>query len=354
MIDEALDQSTGAIQTEPALVPTRALIGASFELLTRSNAELRRASFYIGTIVLGTVGPLALAVWALDVVAVDPTRPDLDAALGAGGVGISVLVALAVLGLGVASVESRTLAMGVLGGIVVGRPLSVRRALARSRRTFWPAVLATVIVTVPIAIAQGIVGTAVTSQLGRDEQFSVITSTLVSALVGAPFAYVLSGVVLGGVDPFESLRRSFRVFRARPSAAVLVAGFETVTLLLIFLGIELGLDIVARVLDALGLGPTSGPLGLAVVTMLLVAGIFAAGTLLFTITALTIAPQVLMFVGLTHATFGLDTVRSGKEDDPDTAARRGRRAFRWLTLPMLLGFVVGAFGLAAVVALVRG
>ena len=58
----------------------------------------------------------------------------------------------------------------------------------------------------------------------------------------------------------------------------------------------------------------------------MVAGVFAAGTLLFTITALTIAPQVLMFVGLTHATFGLDTVRPGGDGDPDTAARRGPTA----------------------------
>ncbi len=338
----------------PRLVTTRALIGASFELLTRTSAELRRASFYIGTIVLGTVGPLALAVWALDVVAVDPSAPELDAALAGARVALSGLAALAAVGIVVAVVESRTLSMGMLGGVVAGRPVTLREALTRSRRTFWLAVAATAVVGVVIGVVQAIVDAVLGSRLAADDQFSVLTSTLVSAFAGAPFAYVLAGVVLGGVGPMESIRRSFRVARARPGAAVLVAGFETVTAVLIVLGIDSGLDLVLRVLGAFGLGPTSGPLGLAVVTMLLVAGIFAVGTLLFTITALTIAPQVLMFLGLTHASFGLDTVRRGGADDPDLAYLRGRFTFRWIPRPMLLGFILGGLGLAAVIVLVRG
>ena len=55
-------------------------------------------------------------------------------------------------------------------------------------------------------------------------------------------------------------------------------------------------------------------------------GVFAAGTLVFTVTALSIAPQVVMFVALTHATFGLDHVRPGGDRDPaaqDGAVRPG-------------------------------
>jgi hypothetical protein len=84
--------------------------------------------------------------------------------------------------------------------------------------------------------------------------------------------------------------------------------------------------------------------------MLIVAGMFAVGTLVFTVYALTIAPQVVMFVGLTHATYGLDTVRPGGRDDPDAAPRTGSWRFRWYPRPMLLGFVLGGIGLAAVVA----
>jgi hypothetical protein len=341
----------------PALVSSRALLGASFELLTRTGPDLRRASFYIGGIVLGTTGPAALAIWALDVVGFDLTDPGFSGVgpgvpepTPAAAIGLSVLFLLAGLGLVVGIVESRTLAMGILGGVVAGRPLTVREAVARSRRTFWLAIIVGILVGVPLVIAQTVVEAAVSEILGRNQQFSLLTSTLVSALVGAPIAYVLAGVVLGGVGPVESLRRSFRLFNARRWSAVIVAGFETVATLLLLLGISSGLDLVIRVVGVLGLGPTSGPVGLAIVTMLIVAGVFAAGTLLFTVYALTIAPQVVMFVGLTHATYGLDTVRRAGRDDPDAVPGSGVRRFRWYTRPMLLGFALGGIGLAVFVA----
>ena len=165
-------------------------------------------------------------------------------------------------------------------------------------------------------------------------------------MVGAPLAYLLSGVVLGDVDPFEATRRSFRVFRARKLAAALVAVFETIAILLVFLGLGAGLDIALRVFDALGLGPNSGPAGLVLVTIGIVVGVFALGTLIYTALAISLAPQVVMFVGLTRATFGLDHVRPGGDRDP--AVRRPNvRRFRWFTIPMLLGFALGAIGLAA-------
>jgi len=42
-------------------------LGASFDLLTRTSDDMRRASFYIGLVVLGTIGPLAIASFALEV-----------------------------------------------------------------------------------------------------------------------------------------------------------------------------------------------------------------------------------------------------------------------------------------------
>jgi hypothetical protein len=228
--------------------------------------------------------------------------------------------------------------------------VTTRQALARSRMTFWRAIVASIIVAVPIAIVQAVIGELLGNLTGPSQEISVVTSTLVTAIVGAPFAYILAGVVLGDVDPFEGMRRSIQVFRARKMAAAIVAGFETVTALLIVIGLEAGLDIILRVLSALGLGIDSGPLGLAVVTMLIVAAVFAFGTLLFTVYALTIAPQVVMFVGLTHATNGLDRVRPGGSNDPDHPTSR-RNQFRWLTRPMLLGFILGGIGLGGVVAI---
>jgi len=48
----------------PPVESTRRLLGASFDLLTRTSDDMRRASFYIGLVVLGTVGPFAVASFA--------------------------------------------------------------------------------------------------------------------------------------------------------------------------------------------------------------------------------------------------------------------------------------------------
>lgn len=335
------------------LASDRRLVSASFELLGRANDDMRRASFYIGSIVLGTVGPLALTTWAVSVVAIERATSEMEALLGgAVGAALAITGLLALIGLIVAGVESRTLAVAMLGGRMAGRPITPRQALARSRRVFWRAVVAAVIVGIPLAIAQAVAGSIVEPMLGEAIEASVITTLLVTVAVGAPFAYVLSGVVLGDVDPVESMRRSFRVFRARKLAAVVVVAFETIALLLIFLGVSTGLDIILRLLGALGLGVDSGPAGLALMTGGIVAAVFAFGTLVFTVIGITVAPQVVMFVGLTHATMGLDRVRNGGADDPDAPYRPGRSRFRTWTRLMLVGFFAGGLLLAVAVAAV--
>ncbi len=42
----------------PPVESTRRLVGASFDLLARASEEMRGASFYIGAVILGTVGPV--------------------------------------------------------------------------------------------------------------------------------------------------------------------------------------------------------------------------------------------------------------------------------------------------------
>ena len=343
----AAPPATATTLPPPAVESTRRLLGASFELLTRATDDMRRASFYIGLIVLGTVGPLAVASWGLEVVSIHKTQRELDALLD-GGVSawLALLGGLAGLGLVVAAIESRTMAVAILGGHLVRRPVTVGEALARSRAVFWRAIIGTVIVSVPVAIAQGLVGAAFEDILGTQADVSLVSSTLVAAIVGAPLAYVLSGVVLGDVEPFEATRRSFRVFRARKLAAALVAVFETIAVLLIFLGLGAGLDLALRIFAPLGLDSNSGPAGLLLLTIGIVVGVFALGTLIYTALAISVAPQVVMFVGLTRATLGLDHVREGGDRDP-AVSRPGSQRFRWLTIPMLLGFAVGGFGVAA-------
>jgi hypothetical protein len=338
--------------TDIPLVSTRQLLAASFDLLGRSGSDMRRASFYIGLVILGTVGPFALASWGLLVVGMEQTVNVFGEGYGSNAdVWYASLIILALLGVVVASVESRTLAITVLAGRMVEDPVSTRRALARSRRVFWFAIVASFIAGIPVVFVQGIVSGLVATTPDTLEATSVITSTIVTALIGGPFAYVLAGVVLGDVDPFEALRRSFRVFRARKLAAAIIVVFETITALLVLLGLGSGLDLVLRVFEGLGLGPQAGPVGLAATTIGVVVVTFAFGTLLFTVMAITVAPQVVMFLGLTRATIGLDRVRPGGPDDPDLP-RPERRRFRWLTRSMLVGFALGGVGLALTLAMV--
>jgi hypothetical protein len=330
----------------PSVESTRRLLGAAFDLLTQASDDMRRASFYIGVIVLGTVGPLALASLALEVVSVHRTSDELDGLFRSGfGAWYGLLGSLAGVGLIVAFVESRTMASAILGGHLARRPVTVREALSRSRMVFWRAIIASIIVGVPVSIAQTVVQSWLEALLGARADISLVSSTIVAGVVGAPLAYLLSGIVLGDVDPIEATRRSLRVFRARKVAAALVAVFETIAVLLVFLGLGAGLDIALRIFDALGLGSDSGPAGLTLITLGVVVGVFALGTLIYTALAISVAPQVVMFVGLTRATFGLDRVRPGGDRDP-TVSRPGNR-FRWLTIPMRIGFIAGAIGLLA-------
>jgi hypothetical protein len=333
----------------PPLVGTRALLAASFEVVMRSQAAMRRASFYIGAVVLGTVGPLALASWASIVLTLDDPFLGEDVGAATAGGGLLVLLgALAIAGLLVAAVESRVLAVTLVGGAMVSRPVTTRQALARARSAFWRSVGASVLVAIPLTIVQTVVDQVTAPVLLAAPEVSLLTSTLVTALVGAPLAYTLAGVVLGDVDPWEALKRSIGVFRVRRTAAMLVVLFETIAALLILFGISAGLDLLIRVFLALGLGPEAGPLGQAFMVAAIVALVFAFGTLLFTVQALTVTPQVVMFLGLTHATYGLDRVEPGGADDP-ASRRPDRPRFRWFTPAMLTGFLLGAVGLGLVV-----
>jgi len=154
----------------PPVVSTARLIGASFDLLNRSSAEMRRASFYIGIVALGTVGPFALASWALVVVSLHTRNAHLRSTLDPGAEAwLGVLGSIAVAGLLVAAIESRTMAAALLGGRLVGRPLSVRGSLARSRISFWRVIVGAFIVAVPVTAAQIVMFVGLTrATLGLD------------------------------------------------------------------------------------------------------------------------------------------------------------------------------------------
>jgi hypothetical protein len=312
----------------------------AFDLLSKSNADIRRGSFYIGLIVLGTIGPIAVLLWGLAIESEGRSlRHVLDVLSGTAGESFLLGGWLAFAGLIVAFVESRAIATALLGARLEGRAFDLRSAVERSRAVFWRILAGIAIINVPVVIAQQLIGSWLTGLFHGASQVTSLTPAIVVAIAASPFAYVLSGIVLGNVGPVESARRSVGLFSARRLSAVVVSLFALAAQYLTLFGALAALDLIARVFESLRLGPGSGGIGIAVITLVILAVVFAIGSLLFTVAAIATAPQVVMFLALTHATLGLDA----------TASRPPR--FRWLTLQMrgafALGIVVTVLGLVS-------
>jgi hypothetical protein len=109
------------------------------------------------------------------------------------------------------------------------------------------------------------------------------------------------------VGVIEALRRSTRLFRARPGLAFTVTLFGVVTQFVLIIGLDAGLGIVFRIAEPFGLG--QGGIAIFLGTIIGSVLTFAFGTLAFTAAALAAAPQVIAFIGLTHYVGGLDHAR---------------------------------------------
>jgi hypothetical protein len=338
-----------ALRTVPGSV-----LASSFDLLTGASGDVRRGSFYIGLIVLGTLGPFALLSWGIEVVSEGRSVREITHALsGAPGVCLEVSILLAFGGVVVAFVESRGVATALLGARLEGRPLELRDAVRRSRAVFWQVLVGIAIINIPVVVAQELLATWLAGVFHGASEITALTPAIVLAILASPFAYVLSGIVLGNVGPVESAKRSTRLFSARRRSAIVVSLFALGAQYLTLFGASAALDLITRVFESLRLGPGSGDLGIAGITVVIVAGVFAVGSLLFTVAAIAAAPQVVMFLALTHATPGLALARMEATSEAVTQPAVGwgttRRVhtFRWLTLPMRVGI---ALGLLVVVA----
>ena len=103
-----------------------------------------------------------------------------------------------------------------------------------------------------------------------------------------------------------------------------------------------GVDILTRFGSMLHLGFDS-PGGTIALTVVVLTGVLAVGSLTFTLTALRDAPQVVAFVGMTGYGAGLD--RSRRTEGTPVPVR-------WISIPMLIAIGLGAFvGLAGVLDL---
>jgi hypothetical protein len=186
------------------------------------------------------------------------------------------------------------------------------------------------------------------SLFGEATDAAPVGAALLTAVITAPLVYVPVGIVIGNVQAWESIRRSIRLARARFRLAVVASLFSIVAQFLLLFAASSGIDLALRALEPfrgeLESLDTSNAVGFAVVAIGATIALFAYWTLSFTVSALTSAPQVVAFLGLTGYSQGLDGAREAATGEP--ARERPRRVSR----PMVAGAATAA--VCAVLALV--
>ncbi|MCJ7712618.1 MAG: hypothetical protein MUQ32_17500, partial [Chloroflexi bacterium] len=259
-------QPTDAVLAIPLTI--RGIVKESLDMLTRSDSGLRGASFYIGFIMLVTVGPL-VALIALVIAgqgeaifgptsatgsAFDPEPADLA---WAGWLALAAIPGM--LGYVAATVEARTLVTAVIGARAEGRPLRLTESIALARKGFWPVLGLQVLVAIISSFAALLVSVAVLFALGPVEPISYGLQLVLGLLIGTPVVYVPAAIVLGGTGITESLRRSFRLVRARRRLAIVVTLFGLISQFVVLFGLSAGLDAVARFSVGTGLTESFPP-----------------------------------------------------------------------------------------------
>jgi hypothetical protein len=340
----------------------RQVVGRGFDLSLRSTQQLRPASLYIGLLLLGLVGPAAMlgavmvarepaffeALFSGDATARPPA--DLAAAFGI----LAILVVVASIGAVIVAVEAGIIAVALLGGQDVGRPLTLREGIVRSRQVFWRIVGGSFVLGLWLALVDNVVVLILGHPFGaREAPDAALETTVVSLVAGLPFVYLQSGIVLGDAGAFESLRRSTRLARARWRLALVIGLFAAASGYLELFGLGAGSDLLSRVVDTLHLSLIGDPIHAAVSGVVLLVAIVALGSLLLTVAAIVAAPQVVAFVGLTHYSAGLDLARAPQAPSSPTFPTEADavpvvpaspwstpvarpRTFHWVTRPMLV------------------
>jgi len=329
------------------LPSARKVVYAGLQLAAGSSVTIRRASIYIGLLSLGAFGPAAILVLiGLARLLGDPvTAPTLtgdnpflifsEQPELAGPLALIYVVAIVGFVLIVAiSIDAKAIAIAMLGGAAADGPMTLAEAIVRARQTFWRLLGSGLLV----GIVSGVISIALAWPFLRpfdsNQGLTFITS-MIGTLVVAPFAFASTGIVLGDAGAIETLRRSYRLFRAAPRIALVVTLFTLVSAAIQTFAFSGGADLASRIATFFQIG--EGGTALILPGILVLALIVAFGSLTFTIAAIVAAPQVTAFLGLTFYSAGLDKARLG----PSVGARRPR----WVSIPMSVVMV----GLAAVV-----
>jgi hypothetical protein len=326
-------------------------LSGGLDLSLAANRQLREASVYIGLLTLALVGPFVVIIlafgsaqggfdWLGD--ALVGIRPDMVPVDGSVATYLFVSGVVAFIGFFVISVESQIIAVAILGGRALGRPMALREALHRSRQVFWRVVGASILVGFLLIVPNLVLSAVLASTFDQASEASTVIATGVGALLAAPFAYIVSGIVLGDVGAGEAVRRSTRLARARWRLAIAVSSVGAVVAYIQLFAVGAGVDILSRFGGALHLGfdSTTGTIALSLVVL---TGVLAIGSLTFTLTALRDAPQIVAFVGMTGYGAGLDRSRR---------VEGARLPVRWVSIPMAITIAIGALvGVAGVLTL---
>jgi hypothetical protein len=331
---------------EPGLDPLAALptastrvLSASFDILTSASTDLRQGGLYIGAVLFLTVAPLVIVIFGivahgtpLDALLEGASIFDLQTRAGESAsesltASIGVLTVVAFCGYLVVSIEGQAIAILLLAGRIAGRPIPLDVAVVRSRRVFWRLFRAQILLGILSLVVGLVVVYGVFGGASESEGVSLV-SAAVGTVVLLPFAYYATGIVVGDVNARKALRRSMTLVRARKLLALTVEVFAAVAQYLLVFGAGVGGDILARIVAPFDIGTGSGPIAIAIIGVLGLMFIVAIGSLVFLVTAIGVAPQVIAFLALTRYTGGLDAALAADEiaDRRDRAQRAATAA----------------------------
>ena len=314
----------GAAAEPPAQAPALAgpvgpleIIGRGLDLNVAASGDVRRVAILIGLLALAAAGPIVALELAASGLFGEPSfdgaYPDIVALQGrinaarilaevSTWIGIGCVIALAI--------DSQLLAVHLIASRATGRVFSLRPALEVVRLRFWRLARANILVGLILFVPRAVIE-RILAPRGITLQSQSVVQVILDIILSVPFAYLATWILLGQVGAREAVRRSWRLARSRPSLALVIAivnvAFQTIALV----ALGSAAEILVRIADALGLDHATG-LGVVPLGGLLALAIVATGSLVMTIAALTVGPQVVAFLRLTGTDAGLAALH-----DPD-------------------------------------
>ena len=323
-----LASTPGAPAPVVTMPGTLAIVSRGLDLNVAASGEIRRASLYTGLLTLLSLGPIAAVLWAFSarqgglewLQRLARGLPTEFVPIGSGfGELFAVILLLGFSCVIAVAVDAQLLATVLIGARATGRQFHLGAALALARHRYWRYVRASALIGLILLIPRFLVNQVVMNGRPVGTEAQALFVSALDILVSTPFAYVAAGIVLGGVAARESIRRSWRLAQARWRLALLIGIVNTAVTYLAGFAVGAGGDILVRLGTAFGVGGAMGPVQVAFLAATVVIAIVSIGSLKMTIGALTVAPQIVAFLGLTGYSKGLDALQD--PTDPEAAPR---------------------------------